>query len=77
MLDHALRRRGFSDVSSFDYGLLTCDVRAAADALWEAVEKLCADSGYERIHVVGHSLGGLMARYYVQRMAATRACTPA
>jgi acetyl-CoA carboxylase carboxyl transferase subunit beta len=32
------------------------------------VERTCAETGYERVHVVGHSLGGLVARYYVQRM---------
>ncbi len=68
----ALRRRGFSDVSSFDYGLLTSDVRGAAHDLQLAIEQLCADSGYERIHIVGHSLGGLIARYYVQRMEGYR-----
>ena len=25
-------------------------------------------SGYERVHIVGHSLGGLAARYYVSRL---------
>jgi len=32
------------------------------------VEKTCAETGYEKVHVVGHSLGGLVARYYVQRL---------
>jgi pimeloyl-ACP methyl ester carboxylesterase len=72
VMDRALRRRGFSDVSSFDYGLLTSDVRSAAGDLQIAVEQLCADSGYERIHIVGHSLGGLIARYFVQRMQGYR-----
>ena len=27
-----------------------------------------ANSGYERIHVIGHRLGGLIARYFVQRL---------
>jgi pimeloyl-ACP methyl ester carboxylesterase len=68
LLQRALRRRGFATMSSYDYGLLTRDIPAAAHLLGEAVEKLAADSGYERIHVIGHSLGGLIARYYVQRL---------
>ncbi len=68
-LERALRRRGFTDLSSFDYGVLTSDVRATAEDLAAAVEKLVADSGYEKVHVIGHSLGGLITRYYVQRMA--------
>lgn len=67
-LERALRRRGFSDLSSFDYGLLTSDVRATSEDLAVAVETLVADSGYEKVHVIGHSLGGLVTRYYVQRM---------
>ena len=72
VMDRALRRRGFSDVSSFDYGLFTSDVRSAAHDLQVAVEQLCADSGYEQIHIIGHSLGGLIARYYIQRMEGHR-----
>jgi triacylglycerol lipase len=68
-LERALRRRGFSDLSWFDYGLLTSDVRRAASDFAVAVERLTEESGYERIHVVGHSLGGLIARYYVQRLS--------
>ncbi len=67
-LERALRRRGFTDLSSFDYGVLTSDVRATAEDLATAVEKLVAESGYEKVHVIGHSLGGLITRYYVQRM---------
>jgi triacylglycerol lipase len=68
LLHRALRRRGFATVSSYDYGLLTRDVPVAASLLGEAIEKLADSTGYERIHVVGHSLGGLIARYYVQRL---------
>jgi triacylglycerol lipase len=71
-LERALRRRGFTDLSSFDYGLLTSDVRATAQDLAVAVEKLVAESGYEKVHVIGHSLGGLVSRYYVQRMGGHR-----
>lgn len=67
-LERALRRRGFTDLSSFDYGLLTSDVRATADDLAVAIEKLVEESGSEKVHVIGHSLGGLITRYYVQRM---------
>ncbi len=72
VMERALRRRGFADLSSFDYGLLTTNVRSAAEELGAAVEKLAAESGYEQIHVVGHSLGGLITRYYVQRMGGHR-----
>ena len=67
-LRRALDRRGFSQISSFDYGLLTSDVASTAARLGRVIEELTDRSGYERLHVIGHSLGGLLARYYVQRM---------
>ncbi len=68
LLRRALRRRGFGRVIALNYSLLTDDIRSAACRLAEVVEELCSDTGYERIHVVGHSMGGLIARYYVQRL---------
>lgn len=68
VLQRALRRRGFSNLASFDYGLLTSDVPGTAQRLGATIAQLAADSGYEKIHVIGHSLGGLMARYFAQKM---------
>lgn len=68
LLRRGLRRRGFGRVLSINYSPLTTDVRVAAVRLAEQVEVLVAETGYERIHVVGHSLGGLIARYYVTRL---------
>ena len=68
VMERALRRRGFQALSSYDYGVLTHNIPRAAVRLGEAIQKLAVATGYERIHVVGHSLGGLIARYYVQRL---------
>ena len=68
LLRLGLRRRGFGRVTTMNYSPFTSDVRAAAARLAEEVEELVAETGYERIHVVGHSLGGLIARYYVTRL---------
>jgi len=67
-LGRALRRRGFTSIWTFDYGLLTVDVRATARRLAEVVTQMMAQTGYQRVHIIGHSLGGLIARYYVQRL---------
>lgn len=66
MLRRGLRRRGFSCIRTFSYGPQTSDVRAAAAGLATYVERLCEETGADRVHIVGHSLGGLIARYYVQ-----------
>jgi triacylglycerol lipase len=68
VMERALRRRGFQTLAAYDYGLLTHNIPRAAVRLGEAIQKLSAATGYERIHVIGHSLGGLIARYYVQRL---------
>lgn len=68
VLQRALLRRGFSTIGTFDDGLLTSDIPATARDLAQAIEELTTRSGYDRVHVIGHSLGGLIARYYVQRM---------
>jgi len=68
VLRRALRRRGFGRVWTLNYHVLTQDLRAAARRLDQAVEAICEETGYERIHVIGHSMGGIIARYYVQRM---------
>jgi hypothetical protein len=68
LLRRGLRRRGFGRVISVNYTPLTTDVRVAAAWLAEEVEALVAETGYEKVHVIGHSLGGLIARYYITRL---------
>jgi pimeloyl-ACP methyl ester carboxylesterase len=53
---------------SLNYSPLTCDIRIAAELLGRHVEELCDRTGGGRVDIVGHSLGGLIARYYVQRL---------
>jgi pimeloyl-ACP methyl ester carboxylesterase len=67
LLGRALRRRGFGRVRTVNYSPFTSDVRAAAHAFGRAVEQVCADTGHDRVHVVAHSMGGVVARYHVQR----------
>lgn len=68
LLRRNLRRRGFGRVVTMNYRIWTSDVRSAARQLGDTVEAICEQTGYERIHVIGHSMGGLVARYYVQRL---------
>jgi pimeloyl-ACP methyl ester carboxylesterase len=68
VLRRGLRRRGFGRITAINYSPLSEDVREVAERLAETVEAVCADTGYERLHVIGHSMGGLVGRYYVQRM---------
>lgn len=66
ILARELRRCGFRNVYALNAHPFPGDARTAAVRLAEEVERVCADTGEERVHIVGHSLGGLIARYYVQ-----------
>jgi Palmitoyl protein thioesterase len=68
LLRRGLRRRGFGRVVTVNYSSINGDIRLLADRLGTLVEQVCEETGYERVHVVGHSMGGLVARYYVQRL---------
>jgi pimeloyl-ACP methyl ester carboxylesterase len=71
VLRRVLHRQGFSVVYSLNYGLMTTltgDVRSAARILGREVEQICAATNATQVQVVGHSLGGLVARYYIQRL---------
>ncbi|MFF8591305.1 esterase/lipase family protein [Streptomyces sp. NPDC015220] len=68
LLRRSLAQHGRSRVESLNYSPLTCDIRTAAELLGRHIEEICERTGSERVDVVGHSLGGLIARYYVQRL---------
>ena len=68
VLRRGLVRRGFGRIETINYSIFTGDIRAAAADLGAAVERIVEETGYERVHVIGHSMGGLIARYYVTRL---------
>ncbi|MEU8653192.1 alpha/beta fold hydrolase [Streptomyces sp. NPDC048737] len=68
LLRRSLAQHGRHRVESLNYSPLTCDIRIAAELLGRHIEEICQRTGSSRVDVVGHSLGGLIARYYVQRL---------
>ena len=69
LLRRSLARHGWRHLESLNYSPLTSDIRTAAELLDRHIEEICARTGHHRVDIVGHSLGGLIARYYVQRLA--------
>jgi pimeloyl-ACP methyl ester carboxylesterase len=67
-----LRRRGFAHVCTWNYSPLLSDVVSGARNLGEHIQRVCEQTGHDRVHIVGHSLGGLIARYHVQRQGGDR-----
>ncbi|MEU7055264.1 alpha/beta fold hydrolase [Streptomyces sp. NPDC046197] len=68
LLRRNLAQHGRQRVESLNYSPLTCDIRTAAELLGRHIEEICERTGSSQVDVVGHSLGGLIARYYVQRL---------
>jgi pimeloyl-ACP methyl ester carboxylesterase len=68
LLRRALGADGRRLVETYNYSPFTRDLRVTARHLARRVEELCARTGHDRVDLVGHSLGGLVGRYYVQRL---------
>jgi pimeloyl-ACP methyl ester carboxylesterase len=66
LLRRNLAQHGRQHVESLNYSPLTCDIRTAAELLSRHIEEICERTGHDQVDIVGHSLGGLIARYYVQ-----------
>lgn len=72
LLRNRLRRRGFGSLYTLNYNALTQDIPEIARRLSERIERICAETRQPFVHVVGHSLGGIVTRYYVQRLGGDR-----
>ncbi|MET9882175.1 alpha/beta fold hydrolase [Streptomyces sp. NPDC006430] len=68
LLRRTLAAGGRRQVEAYNYSPFTQDLRITARHLAQRVEELCERTGQERVDLVGHSLGGLVGRYYVQRL---------
>jgi pimeloyl-ACP methyl ester carboxylesterase len=68
VLEHALRQAGFHRITTLNYNPLRQDVPAIAARLKDHVDLVRSVSGSEKVHVIGHSLGGVVLRWYVQEL---------
>jgi pimeloyl-ACP methyl ester carboxylesterase len=64
LLRRYLAARGIRNFTSFSYGP-RLDYQRLAQRLEEQVEAVCDATGARTVDLVGHSLGGLVARYLV------------
>lgn len=65
-VERRLRAAGFGSVQAVNYNPLTSDLPGLAQWFAGEVSDLCERCGADEIHVVGHSLGGVVARYAIQ-----------
>jgi len=64
VLRQALADAGARNTAQFSYGP-TLDYQRLAAQLGRTLAEICAATGARRVDVIGHSLGGLAARYLV------------
>ena len=67
-LSRQLKRSGFRYVDGFNYNAITDGIPDAAARLGAEVERVLHATGASRVMIVGHSMGGMVARYYVQEL---------
>lgn len=67
-MSRELRDRGFRWVHGMNYNPIRSSVPDLAERFGVAVRDVIEVSGAERVHVVGHSLGGVIVRWFVQEM---------
>jgi triacylglycerol esterase/lipase EstA (alpha/beta hydrolase family) len=63
-----LRTRGFRWVHGMNYNPIRSSVPDLAERFAVSVRDVMEVSGANRVHVVGHSLGGLVVRWFVQEL---------
>ena len=68
VLERHLKNAGFTCVQTFNYNPFRHAVPEIAARLKARVELLRAVTGAEKVHLVGHSLGGVVSRWFVQEL---------
>jgi triacylglycerol lipase len=74
-VERSLRNAGFGVIHALNYNPVRADVPRLAAACTERARDLMAHTGADRVHLVGHSLGGVVARYAVQVAGLEQAAT--
>lgn len=67
-----LARRGLGPVYTINYGPPLAGIEHFAGQLASRIDAICAATGAERVALIAHSMGGLVARAYLRRFGAAR-----
>ena len=68
VMKRSLRKFGFRSVDTMNYNVIGHDVQELAAQLAVHVDEILERTGATHVHLIGHSLGGLVARYYIQKL---------
>lgn len=67
-----LRERGVAGVYTLSYGPPLASIESFADQLAVKIDAIVAATAAERVIIIAHSMGGLIARAYLRRYGAQR-----
>jgi triacylglycerol esterase/lipase EstA (alpha/beta hydrolase family) len=67
-MSNELRERGFRWVHGMNYNPIRSSVPDLAERFAVTVQDVMDVSGADKVHVVGHSLGGVIVRWFVQEL---------
>ena len=68
IMRRSLKKFGFRSVDTMNYNVIGHDVQELAAQLAVHVDEILERTGATHVHLIGHSLGGLVARYYIQKL---------
>jgi triacylglycerol esterase/lipase EstA (alpha/beta hydrolase family) len=71
-LRRKLSRLGLGPVYTINYGPPLAGIEHFAGQLAARIEAICAATGAERVALIAHSMGGLVARAYLRRFGTAR-----
>jgi hypothetical protein len=63
-----LRGLGAGHIHTIDPKPMWGDIRDHAKQVADAVDAILSTTGASQVHLVGHSMGGLIARYYIEHL---------
>ncbi len=67
-MDRHLRHHGYTSVHRLNYVPTDTGIPLLAERLKQRVDEILRLTGASKIHMIGHSLGGLLLRWYVQEL---------
>lgn len=68
VLSQKLKRRGWTHIHPINLNTYTWSIEAMAREVKKAVEGIIKNTKHKKVDIIGHSLGGLVGRYYVQNI---------
>lgn len=72
VLKRHLRKAGYGNVTTLNYNAFRHDIRHCATELAAKVDEIQRQTGAPLVHLIGHSLGGVVIRWYVQVLGGNR-----